>query len=708
MANEKYISSIKLDNVKYNVKQKDAALLSDIYEDANGDLTQYKIFSKPADFEKGTVFNINTASYNASNSGEVTLEVNDTLSFDVSMDEWASYAKIKIDGTVVYNLEIDGRNKSIEATYVHYLTFDASMTVIQLTNFYVKKPKFLLKDQYASYSQSITNMIEELGRYYRGHVDSEQGGYNYDSTNHTFNGDGSTITFNPPLGTRYHIVINLNNDTGGKYSQVNYNNQFWVLTDNPIVDITTDGSNFVQLYLSMASNIKIDTFEFVGDKVYESGIITGQKKEEYDNAASITYVDTALDGKLNTSGGILTGDLDVSQHSINVLGESGSITISPNGSISGVTSVSNSTDAANKNYVDTKFEEIKTTKASDDSLGLVKTNSAQSIRVDETGKLIVGGRMGQFPNGGIYYPPEADPTSVGAYSFLITDGAKNLSVTSRTLSIMAGCNVTLRRSAAPGTTEYHVLNSVSNRFYCAVAAQSGSRVSINQADAAENGTRKVISCTFANGGTVLPHFGPNEPDNDIIITVAESANPETTITTLRIYGTTVANDVITMGQGCVGHSKGISIGQACVTAKQQTIAAGNSVYVSDTNSFGLGNLIYIPRQYCFATGYGHDFTNASHGTSAFGISAAISDDTIAAFGAGKSTPDAEKVNAFEVKRNGDIIVGGVANYSSVPATTTDTQLVCHKELNDAIGDIDTALDNIIALQNSYINGGASS
>lgn len=317
MANEKYISSIKLDNIKYNVKQKDAALLSDIYEDTNGDLTQYEIFSKPADFEKGTSFNINTASYSASNSGEVTLEVNDTLSFDVSMDEYASYAKIKIDGIEVYNLETDGRNKSIEATYVHYLTFDTSMAVIQLANFYVKKPKFLLKDQYASYEDNFEDALNNLGNHYSVGSFDYSYGFEYNSTNHTFGGDNYNITFsanNKP----YHIVIDLNNDYGS--FNVSYNGQSWNSTQSPIVDITTDGTHNVVLTYYMATSIKITTFEISNGKVYESGIITGQKKEEYDNAASITYVDTALDGKLNTSGGTMTGNLSAGGHRVTDVG----------------------------------------------------------------------------------------------------------------------------------------------------------------------------------------------------------------------------------------------------------------------------------------------------------------------------------------------------------------------------------------------------
>lgn len=292
MANEKYISSIKLDNVKYNVKQKDAALLSDIYEDANGDLTQYEIFSKPADLEKDVQFYIYSNSYSSSNSGEVTLEVNEIMSFDIEGN--GSYAIVKINGTEVYNISTDGTTKSIEPIYVQYLTFDAQFSSVDLINFQVKKPKFLLKNQYASYVDNIEDdALDNLSNYYSVGSFDWSSGFDYNPTNHTFGGDNYNVTFsanNKP----YHIVIDLNNDHGS--FDVSYNGQSWNSAQSPIVDITTDGTHNVVLSYYMATSIKITTFEILNGKTYESGIITGQKKEEYDNAAPIAYVDTQVSG----------------------------------------------------------------------------------------------------------------------------------------------------------------------------------------------------------------------------------------------------------------------------------------------------------------------------------------------------------------------------------------------------------------------------
>ena len=78
---------------------------------------------------------------------------------------------------------------------------------------------------------------------------------------------------------------------------------------------------------------------------------------------------------------------------------------------------------------------IKTATAS--TFGLIKTNPNESITLNEDGQLQVGGRLGQFTNGGVYYPTTIEPSNVGASSFLMTDGAKGLSVSGRTFGIMA-------------------------------------------------------------------------------------------------------------------------------------------------------------------------------------------------------------------------------------------------------------------------------
>ena len=113
----------------------------------------------------------------------------------------------------------------------------------------------------------------------------------------------------------------------------------------------------------------------------------------------------------------------------------------------------------------------------------MKLNPPESITLNANGQLVVGGRLGQFPNGGVFYPTTIEPTNVGASTFMMTDGAKNLSLAGRTFGIMAGAGITCK-SASAGATEYRVSNTQSNRF--ALFAAKGGSAAIDQTDAMNN------------------------------------------------------------------------------------------------------------------------------------------------------------------------------------------------------------------------------
>lgn len=296
--------------------------------------------------------------------------------------------------------------------------------------------------------------------------------------------------------------------------------------------------------------------------------------------------------------------------------------------------------------------------ATDEVYGLVKLNPSQSISVDENGRLTVGGRLGQFPNGGVFYPTDIEPTSVGTSSFLMTDGAKGLKVSGRTFGILAGANLTCK-SAAAGSTQYRLSNTQGNRFAC--FAGKGGRLALNQIDAQTNGTALITDISFANGNPISAYFGLTESDNDIIITVDKTVNPNSATTALRIYGTSLSNDVIAVGQG-VGASNGkaISLGQSCFAGGNQTIAFGNSSIVLANNSVALGHTHLVNKQFCFAAGQGHDFTNASNGASAVGIASDLHSDTVLAVGNGifNGTGNITRSNALEVLTDGRVKSSG--------------------------------------------------
>ena len=284
--------------------------------------------------------------------------------------------------------------------------------------------------------------------------------------------------------------------------------------------------------------------------------------------------------------------------------------------------------------------------ATDSDYGIIKLNSGQSIGVNASGQLTVGGRLGQFPGGGVFYPDTIEPGGVGASSFLMTDGAKSLAVVARTFGIMAGAGLTCKNTAA-GSTVYRVSNNQGNRFIC--AAVLGGRAALSQADATENGTAAIVSIEYANGDPLtVPYFGATESTNDIIITLERTVNPSAATKALRVYGTNKSTDNILVGQGvAAGGGKALSLGQATFAGGNQCIAFGNSAYVNANNSVGFGHTMLINKQFCFGAGQGHDFTNGSNGTAALGTWTEIGSTTKLAVGDG--TAFDARSNIFEVR-----------------------------------------------------------
>lgn len=294
--------------------------------------------------------------------------------------------------------------------------------------------------------------------------------------------------------------------------------------------------------------------------------------------------------------------------------------------------------------------------ATESDYGLVKLNPNESVEVNANGQLTVGGRLGQFPNGGVFYPTTIEPTNVGGSTFMLTDGAKNLSLAGRHFGIMAGVSLTCK-SAAAGATQYRLSNNQSNRFAC--FACRGGRLAIDQTDATENGTALMTDISFANGDPIRAYFGPTESSNDIIITVDRTVNPSAATTKLRMYGTSTSSDVIIVGQGNgASGGKAISLGQACHAGGNQCIAFGNSSLSLANNSVALGHTHIVDKQFCFAAGQGHDFTNGSNGAAAVGIASEISSDTAFAVGNGvfNSNGNITRSNAFEVLKDGSIVL----------------------------------------------------
>jgi len=293
--------------------------------------------------------------------------------------------------------------------------------------------------------------------------------------------------------------------------------------------------------------------------------------------------------------------------------------------------------------------------ATDSTLGLVKTNSSQSISVDDNGNLQVGGRMGQFPSTtGIYAPNNREPRMVTDYAFLMTDALGMDMNANRAMAIVSGFAITVR-SASPGTTVYYAENNYINRIIAKVCENGF--VSKDEATSKVEMTIPVVS-VLINGSTFIPNSSANDSSNPIVITLSESANPDTTITQLRMFGTMNSYASLHVGNGIRSGSSGRSLmlgGGITKANGNDNCMIGQQLY-ADGNGNALFGRQHIGRKNrSFLAGTGHDTTNArSEGASALGQWSYIDSKTL--FAIGNGTSHTARSNAFEVVDDGSIVL----------------------------------------------------
>lgn len=297
-------------------------------------------------------------------------------------------------------------------------------------------------------------------------------------------------------------------------------------------------------------------------------------------------------------------------------------------------------------------------RADENSLGLMKTNPSESITLNENGQLDVGGRLGAFSGTtGIFHSKDRAPRSVKDFSFLITD-AKGMNLDApRDFALVTGVNLSLSKSHAIGSTSYTVANNYANRIACAVLANGG-YVGQNEAWAKENQIVKVTSVTI-NGQPFTPDSSANSA-TPIIITTETTANPDSAVTALRVFGGITGGFCSEYIGQCVGGTVGASlvIGQRVWSNNNV-----NCIVSADVYNAGNGNAIF-GRQHInkknrwFISGTGHDTSNGrSEAGAVVGQWADIKSDTL--FAVGNGTNHQQRSNAFEVKTNGDIYKNGV-------------------------------------------------
>lgn len=297
--------------------------------------------------------------------------------------------------------------------------------------------------------------------------------------------------------------------------------------------------------------------------------------------------------------------------------------------------------------------------ATDSSYGIIKTNSAESVTLNANGQLDVGGRLGQATNTtGIYSPKSMEPRGVADYSMLISEANGINFATTKSLGVITGVNITLKTSAAAGATEYRVANNYANRLICACLV--GGYLALNENWAKENQVA-IVSSVQINGADYVPSSAADSSANDIIITTATSANPNSATTTVRGYGAYAGYSNLVVGQGVAigegGTGAAAVIGASCKSKANWSIVVGNGHYNDQSRNAVFGTNNISRKQNCLLAGQGHDNTNGSAAMCAVGKFSLISSDT--AFAVGGGTSHTNRKNLFEIKTNGDVYKNGV-------------------------------------------------
>ena len=298
------------------------------------------------------------------------------------------------------------------------------------------------------------------------------------------------------------------------------------------------------------------------------------------------------------------------------------------------------------------------TEATDTDLGLVKTNSAESISLNADGQLDVGGRLGQFTGTtGVYNPKTISPNIVKDGSFLLTE-ATGTSLGSKSLAVSTGSYFKLKVQAPAGATQYQVANTYVNRILCAGAVDGVA--SVNEASASTK-TVNIVSVQI-NGADFTPDSSANDTANNIVVTVDESLNPDSAFsagTDIRFYADEGKNGGFSnlfVGQGVGG------IGGASVIVGQRVYSkSGNACALVGADIFNQGNgNTVLGRQHIsrknrwLMAGTGHDNSSGrSEAGAVLGQWSLISNDTL--FAVGNGTSHTARLNAFEVLADGIVL-----------------------------------------------------
>ena len=283
-------------------------------------------------------------------------------------------------------------------------------------------------------------------------------------------------------------------------------------------------------------------------------------------------------------------------------------------------------------------------------------NPNESVTFNDNGQLQVGGRLGQFPDGGIFYSTDREPRNVANFSFLITDALGMELNANRSFAVVSGVGLTVKGSQPAGTTQYHIANTYANRIQC----MGVQYVALDEATSTVKQIVPVVSCLI-DGQAFTPDSSPNDSAHDIILTLEETINPDSAIAngkSLRVFGAMngYASAFIGSGVGAGTGGANFILGQGAYSKTgNMNVVLGQYQYNQGNGNTLLGRWHISKKNRWVLGGTGHDNTNgmAEAGT-AFGAFSDITGDTLFAIGNGTSA--VARKNAFEVTSDGGIIV----------------------------------------------------
>lgn len=353
--------------------------------------------------------------------------------------------------------------------------------------------------------------------------------------------------------------------------------------------------------------------------------------------------------------------------------------------ITNVVTPTNNTDAANKQYVDDTVSTAVNTQATETTLGTIKLNPSESITLNSSGQLDVGGRLGQMSNTtGIYSPKTINPAAVGNGSFLLTEGS-GLKLGNKSLAVVTGTSLSLKSSASAGTTTYLVSNTYENRIICAGIVDGV--LALNESTAAE----KYVNVTSVTIGGYAPTTANYwTASGDITIKTDASINPNSRITSVRPYATGEAG----FSNLFVGQLSGGKGGASIVVGQKVFSYSGNACAIVGASMYNTGNgNALFGRQHIsrknrsFLAGTGHDTTNGpSEGVAAIGKWSNIKSNT--SFAIGNGTDANNRSNSFEIDTSGDATFGGyvkVEDYLSAASLTATGTITAGGDITDGAG-----------------------